>query len=139
MFRSVSTVKGHHVATFRLPVSKWRDAWRIFGYVCFLAWLAVTLYQVPAPYEILLYLVAYFGICHHPRIAVYEKGIELPKEAGIVFFTRDQLLSMKLDGDRFIVIGPDADWKGPYAGGIFRICESDLPKFREALSQLAAV
>jgi hypothetical protein len=46
---------------------------------------------------------------------------------------------MKLDGDRFIVIGPDADWKGPYAGGIFRICESDLPKFREALSQLAAV
>ena len=38
-------------------------------------------------------------------------------------------MEMKLDGDRFIVTGPDATWGGPYSGGAFRIRTKDLRNF----------
>ena len=67
-------------------------------------------------------------------VRFYEKGLSLPKHAGAVFLTRDQVLGMKLEGDTFTVTGPDASWDGPYSGGKFQIRGEDLTGFRDALT-----
>jgi hypothetical protein len=104
---------------------------------CLLYGLVEEIRQGKSNSSILLFCVGMFANLFAPSrsIGFYERGLSRSKGAGSVFLSREQLLGMKLDGDRFIVTGPDADWGGPYSGGMFRIRPRDLRNFRDALAR----
>jgi hypothetical protein len=131
-------LKGRKIATFSLSRNRW-EVWIDNLSLIVLPFWLVTHYLFHWSPDFLWPLVILLPFpWRHRDITFHEKGITLPKNAGTVFFTRDQLLKIQLVGDRFSVIGPDADWNGPYAGGTFQIPESALPRLREVLSQFLA-
>ena len=128
-----NSLKGARIAYFHVPLAPWQMGVRILGATC---WLTIL---VRYRYNDLPNLLLWIGTAGlwggSGYVGFYEKGLSVPKAAGQVFLTRDQILSIKLDGDRFVVTGPDADWGGPYSGGVFRIRGKDLPGFQEALAK----
>jgi hypothetical protein len=133
MFEAEKNLKGRRIASFRLPVADWEIAMRILG----ILWLIVScvLYHYRHQFGPSFWVTIPALFIANRKISFYEKGISLPRAAGTVFLTREQILNMKLDGDRLSITGPDASWKGPYSGGVFPIRQEDLPKFQEVLAQ----
>jgi hypothetical protein len=137
MFRRVNSLKGRQLVIFSLPRTKWQitaEALLLIGMACSV--IAEYFLHWPFYLWLLFWLPSMFIRPRH--ITIYEKGITVPKNAGTVFFTRDQLLNIKLVGDRLSVTGPDADWNGPYAGGTFQVPQAALPKVQEVLAQFVA-
>jgi hypothetical protein len=116
-------------------MAKWRAAMRVVHAACLIAMLVGYVYFRQWLGPLLLFSVIANGISRNREIRFYENGVSLPKAAGEVFLSRSQILAIKLNGDRLIVTGPDADWKGPYSGGVFRIRETDLRRLQEVLAR----
>jgi hypothetical protein len=134
MFEAEKNLKGRRIASFRLPVADWEVAMRaLLVFWLLFSWILYRYYHREIGPTFFVAIPALF--IANRQIGSYEKGISLPRAAGTVFLTREQILNMKLDGDRLCVIGPDASWKGPYSGGVFPIRQEDLPKFQEVLAQ----
>ena len=138
MFDSKNSLRGLQIATFRLPLANWEIGAKILAVIWLAFWL-VRYRFFEAHFDLLPWvaMVAPFLISGGRQIGFYEKGISLPKAGGYVFLTRDQVLDARLDGERFSVIGPDAEWRGPYSGGTFRIRAQDVGRFRAVLEQFA--
>jgi hypothetical protein len=132
-------LKGTRIASFREPLAAWQIVVRVLGVACWLYALVEEIRRYGNSNSWAARLV-WIGIIAtlltKPRyVRFYERGLSISKAGGFVFLARDQLLTVKLDGDRFIVTGPDATWKGPYSGGIFRIRPKDLRSLRDVLER----
>ena len=133
---STAGLRGSRLASFRLPQAVWKTAVRTLGVACVLCRFVDQIrYGNSHPWTLLLFGIGLLATTSAaPRhIRFYEKGLSIPKAAGSVFLSREQLLQTKLDGDGFTVTGPDANWGGPYSGGIFRIRHEDSRTFQDAL------
>ena len=135
MFESKGGLTGKRIASFRMPQAAWKKNARVFSIACFIAWAFIRI-KYSWKFDALFFLSLVVNMVTATRyVRFYEKGLSLPKHAGAVFLTRDQVLGMKLEGDTFTVTGPDASWDGPYSGGKFQIRGEDLTGFRDALTQ----
>jgi hypothetical protein len=113
----------------------WKIAVRVFGIACLLFGF-VAEFRYGNSWAPLFWVGFLAALLTTPRyVRFYERGLSLPKAASSVFLSREQLMEMKLDGDRFIVTGPDATWGGPYSGGAFRIRTKDLRNFQDVLAR----
>jgi hypothetical protein len=123
------------LASFREPLAAWKIAVRVFGIACLLYGLVEEIRYGKSNSWTPLFGLACLQLCFTPSryVRFYEKGLSISKAACSVFLSREQLLEMKLDGDRFIVTGPDANRGGPYSGGIFQIRPKDLRNFQDVL------
>ena len=135
MFDSIRTLKGPQIGSFRLPLATWQIAAKIVGIGCLLFWVALIVYSRVQSGPLFWIGIIAGLLGGNRQIQFHENGLSIPKAAGEVFLSRDQILNIKLDGDRFIVTGPDATWGGPYSSGIFRIRTKDLPKFDDVLGR----
>jgi hypothetical protein len=130
-------LRGRRIATFWLPPANWEIGAKILGVIWLLFWVVkygfydghFDLFWPSMAVPILM-----FG---GREIRFYEKGISLPKAAAYVFLARDPVLNVGLHGQRFSVVGPDAEWGGPYSGGTFRIRDEDLGRLQAVLDQFA--
>ena len=139
MSKSEKSLRGLRIATFRLPLANWEIGARVLGAIWLAFWLVRYLFY-EGHFDLVLpwmAMVVPFLASGGRQIGFYEKGISLPKAAAYVFLARDQVLDARLDGERFSVIGPDAEWRGPYSGGTFRIRGQDVGRFRTVLEQFA--
>ena len=141
-------LEGSEIASFRISQRGWQVAAKNVGFFCILSGLAQQVYFAahqaylkvpvstpPSAGPFLLIGCAANLISGNCRIRFYEKGLRIPKAAGYVFLSREQIVDMKLDGSSFMVTGPDANWGGPYSGGTFRVRDIDLSKFRDTLEK----
>jgi hypothetical protein len=130
-------LKGSRIASFREPMAAWKIIVRVLGIAGVLfGFMVRLLYGNVNSLAILFWVGCLAAMVTAPRyIRFYDGGLSVPKAAGSVFLSREQLVEMKLDGDRFMVTGPDATWGGPYSGGAFRICANDLCHFQDVLAR----
>jgi hypothetical protein len=130
-------LKGSRIASFREPLAAWKITVRVFGIACLLfGFVGRLLYGNLNSGAILVWVGFLAALLTTPRyLRFYDRGLSVPKAASSVFLSREQLMEMKLDGDRFIVTGPDATWGGPYSGGVFRIRTKDLRNFQDVLAR----
>jgi hypothetical protein len=137
-FVGEDSLKRARIASFRLPRARRRDVAGIVSIVCLLIWMVQAGHSLGLLRALLWIGIAAGSFSRNRYIRFYEKGLSAPKSAGEVFLTREQLLGMKLEEDRFIVTGPDASWNGPYSSGVFRVRTEDLLRFRDVLTSFVA-
>jgi len=138
MFRN--GLKGARIASFPLPWAPWQVASlaisvSIIAY--FFLWLIEGKSAAAFPTALVLIACPAASVARQGRIQFYETGLSVPKAAGEIFLSREQLLEVRLDGDGFMVTGSDASWDGPYSGGVFCIRKKDLVAFREVLARFS--
>jgi hypothetical protein len=128
-------LKGSRISSFRILRTRWQDIASLVSIGCLLGGVVQSVHSVGAPRTLFWIGITATLFSGSSYIRFYEKGLEIPRTAGGVFLSRDQLFTMRLEEDRFIVTGPDAVWGGPYySGGVFRLHREDLPKFRDVLT-----
>ena len=108
---------------------------RIFSVACLLFLLIEYVYSRQMSSPLVFIAVTASLISGNRDVRFYENGLVIPKEAGEVYLSREQLQVMKLDGHRLVLTGPDADWGGPYSGGTFLIRNTDLARLQEVLAE----
>jgi|SRR5579871_761651 len=117
--------------------------WLVFAWVMLLSWVGFACFQLlqhrrtDLLLNFLLLVLPLLVYVMHPRLRVFEAGIELPpdRDRKVVYLRWDQIERYSWDANRLIVTGTNSVLKGgPVEGGAVRVPEAARGRIDQLLA-----